>query len=435
MLFSIFLMISLCLAHEYMKLQGMKKNLNNKKGRIRGDKTFDYLDLWTAYYSQKNKNYNNHSCCKKEIDNPIITIDEKYNFECKNERCKNKNCNNHNLDNSNKCDWNNLNNEKRMQFKDYDFDDKDDFDYKNEFYDKNNCDEKKYFDDKNDFQSVNYNFSTNKADKYDSIDNNLKCPCSNYYQNNLCPNICHEFPNINTSITKPEETQSTFQPIYNPENNQKEIDEKFINSRQANSQLNNTQCSSNIIINNSEPYNNFSSLNNQNILTKHTENDESCIPTIKYKSIFNTISDKDGQIDNSENKKHLNQYFQNEYPIQSQLSNYRTSKSNEVKNELNPALNNDYQSFKYDDLSKYDLTINPEIDKNNQNESLNELISEKNLINKDQKSKEAKDQKNNKDGNSKNKSRNGKKTGSDKKKNLKNNCTGYISTFTIVWST
>ncbi|KAG0425018.1 hypothetical protein DMUE_6060, partial [Dictyocoela muelleri] len=249
------------------------------------------------------------------------------------------------------------------------------------------------------------------------------------------PNICHEFPKINTTITKPEETQSTFQPIYQAANNQNEIDEKFINSRQANSQLNNTPCSSNFIINNSEPYNNFPSLNDHNILTKHAENDESCTPTIKYESIFNTISDKDGQTGNSENFKHLNQYLQNEYPIQSQPSNYQTSKFDEVKNELNPDLNNDCQNLKYDDLSKYNLTINPQIDKNNQNESLNELTSEKDLINKDQKSKEAKDQKNIKGGNGKNKSSNGKKTGSDKKKNLKNNCVGYISTMTIVWST
>ncbi|KAG0434930.1 hypothetical protein DMUE_4970, partial [Dictyocoela muelleri] len=109
-----------CLAHEYMKLQGMKKNLNNKKRRIRGNKTFDYLDLWTAYYSQKNKNYNNHSCFKEEMGNPIIKIDEKLNFKCKNKRCKNKSCNNHNLDNSNKCDWNNLNNEKGFEFKPFD---------------------------------------------------------------------------------------------------------------------------------------------------------------------------------------------------------------------------------------------------------------------------------------------------------------------------
>ncbi|KAG0436365.1 hypothetical protein DMUE_4263 [Dictyocoela muelleri] len=393
----------------------MKKNLNNKKRRIRGDKTFDYLDLWTAYYSLKNKNYNNHSCFKKEMGNPTITIDEKLNFKCKNQRCKNKSCNNYNLNISNNCDWNNLNNEKVFEF--------------------NDCD----LDDKNDFKSINYNFSANNPSTNESIDNNLKCPCSNYYhlnmnQNNLYPNICHEFPKINTTITKPEETQSTFQTIYNDGNNQNETEVKFMNLPQDNLQINNKPCSSNIIINNSEPYNNFSSLNNHNCSIKTAENNESYIPTIKYESIFNTISDKNEQIDNSENNQHLNQYFQNEYPIHSQPSTYRASKSNEVKNDLNPDLNNDSQNLKYDDLSKFDLTINPEIDKNNQNESLNELISEKDFLNHDQKSKEARDQNNIKSGNGKNKSSNDKKTGSDKKKNLKNNCAGYISTITIVWS-
>ncbi|KAG0437900.1 hypothetical protein DMUE_3417 [Dictyocoela muelleri] len=429
-------MISLCLAHEFMKLQGMKNNLNNKKRRIRSDRKMDYLDLWTAYYSQKNKDYNNHSCFKKETDNPIIALDEKFNF-----KCKNQNCNNYNLVDSNNCEWNNLNNcecnnlnnEMTFEFKDGDFDDRNNFDDRNYF------DEEKYLDDKNDFQSVNYNFSRSKTDKYDSFDNNLKSPYSNYYhlnenQNSPCLNICHELAKINTTITKPEETQSTFHPIYNVDNNQKKINENVINSTRDILQSNNTPRFSNFIINNSEPYNNFSSFNNHNVSTKHTENNESYIPTIKYESIFNSISDKDGQTDNSKKSIHLNQYFQNEYPIQLQPSKYQTSKSNEVKNELNPALNNFYQNLKYDDLSKYDLTINPEIDKNTQNKTLNELISEEDFMNKDQKSKEEKDQKNNKDGNGKNKNNNGKKTGSDKKKNSKNNCVGYISTLTIVWS-
>ncbi|KAG0423143.1 hypothetical protein DMUE_6169, partial [Dictyocoela muelleri] len=97
----------------------------------------------------------------------------------------------------------------------------------------------------------------------------------------------------------------------------------------------------------------------------------------------------------------------------------------------NPSLNEHYQNLKYDDLSNYDLRMNHENKNNDKNN--NQAIEAGdgiNSLNKDSKSKINENQKNEKNKSSNDK----KKKGGGKKKNSKNNCMGYVSTLTIVWS-
>ncbi|KAG0434929.1 hypothetical protein DMUE_4971 [Dictyocoela muelleri] len=154
-----------------------------------------------------------------------------------------------------------------------------------------------------------------------------------------------------------------------------------------------------------------------------------------YGSFFNTNNKE--IINMGEEIKHFNQNCKNYFQNTSDPPNYTISKTNglffdiENNNENNPSLNEHYQNLKYDDLSNYDLRMNPENKNNYQNN--NQAIEAgvgKDLLNKDLKIKISENQRDDK----KKSSNDEKKKSGGKKKNSKNNCISYISTLTIVWS-
>ncbi|KAG0428918.1 hypothetical protein DMUE_5784, partial [Dictyocoela muelleri] len=441
-------------------------------------------DLWTSYYSHKNCN----NILKNEINKPIITLDEKIKFECKDKSCQNKNCNNYQFNFSNKCDWNNLNEDEEYKFETYDWNNDNNFKsnncdlgpchdktddlidkkskcfcqnccYFNTFPDNQNLDKENYNNQNLNNQCHNIqNYNNHKPDIQSLGNQNLNNQChkmqypdnqyhNNQYHNiqnsdnqyhniqnsdnqnsyNTCLNNCFELPEIKTIITQPCNSSSSYHPDENVSENQKEFYEDAIALPQVNLNANNTSPESKMVIKDTG-YDNFSSYENYDVLKNNQNNNESYIPTVKYESSFDTI---DNKINKGEKIKHFNQDCKNYYQNTSDPSNYTISKPNsyfyEIKNnnEINQSLNEVNQNLKYDDLSNYDLKMNPENKNNDQNNNPgNEVSDGKDSLNKDSKSKISENQKVNK-----------KKNGSDKKKKTMNNCVGYISKLTIVWST
>ncbi|KAG0434590.1 hypothetical protein DMUE_5127 [Dictyocoela muelleri] len=482
MLFSIFLMISLCLAHEYMQLKGMKKNnqkkLNNKKKSLRGDRKMDYLDLWTSYYSYKNCN----NILKNEINKPIIKLDEKLKFECREKSCQNKNCNNYHLNILNKCDWNNLNEDEVYKFKtfawnNYNFksdncdgachDTTDDLihnnlkcsclnccylntncnnknlnkenytnqNLNNQNYTNQNLNNQNYYNQNLNNQNLNnQNFNNQNLNNQNLNNQNFynqhfvnQYPSNqnlyNQYSENPYLNNCYEVPDIKTIIIQPDNSFPSHQPNENVSENQKEIYEDVIYIPPNNSNPNNISAKSEMEIKDA-PFNNFSSYENCDVLTNQQNNNELYIPAVKYESFFNA---NDNKINKGEEINLFNQNCKNYHQNIPDPPNYTISKPHEYfyenknNNEINRSLNKDYQILKYDDLSNYDLKMNPE-NQNQNNDPVNEVGDGKGSLNKDSKSKINKNQKVNK-----------KKKDDGKKINSKNSCVGYISTLIIVW--
>ncbi|KAG0438704.1 hypothetical protein DMUE_2920 [Dictyocoela muelleri] len=477
MLFRIFLMITLCLTEEYMKLKGIKKNnqkkLNKKKKSLRGNKKMDYLDLWTSYYSHKNCN----NILKNEINKPIIKLDEKSKFECKDKSCQNKNCNNYHLDISNKCDWNNLNEDEGYKYKP--------------------CD----WNGNKDFESVNCDFGAGHVNNDDIIDNNSKCSCTeccylnenycnqnlnnqNYCNQNYCnQNYCNQNRDNQNLINENRDNQNLDNQTLKNENycNQNYNNENYCNKNYKN-QYSDNQNTYNQYSDNQNTYNQYSDnpcLNNcselsdiktiitkpdnslssyqpdENVFTNQKEicedvinlpqtnsipnnsstesemvNKDTPYNNFKYESVFNTI-DNNNKINKSEEIKHFNQDCKKYYQNTTDPPNNTISKPNgyfyEIKNnnEINPSLNEDKQNIKYDDLGNYDLKMKPENKNNDQNNNQAiEANDGKGSLNKDSKSKINGNQRNNKKKSDSDK----KENNGGKKNNSKNNCMSYIST-------
>ncbi|KAG0440232.1 hypothetical protein DMUE_1892 [Dictyocoela muelleri] len=338
-------MITLCLAQEYMTLKSMKRNnkrnSNDKKKSLNGDRKMDYLDLLTSYYSHKNCN----NILKNEINTPIIKFCEQPKFECRDKGCQNKNCNNYHLNILNKCDWNNLNEDEGYKFKAYDWnnnnfksdncdgvchDNTDDLNHNNLKCSCTNCcylntNYNNQNSDKENFNKENFNkenFNNENLNNENLNNQNIKNGnyCNQYFDNqnidnqysdNSCLNNCFELPDIKTIITQPDNSYPSYQPKENYSANQKEICEDVINLPQTKVKSNNTSTKSKMA-NKDTPYNNFSSHENNDVFTKQQKTHESYIPAVKYKSFFSTI-DNNNKINKGEKIKHFNQNCKNYY--------------------------------------------------------------------------------------------------------------------------
>ncbi|KAG0434708.1 hypothetical protein DMUE_5067, partial [Dictyocoela muelleri] len=434
------------------------------------------------------------------INKPIITLDEKVKFKCRDKGCQNKNCNNYQFNILNKCDWNNLNEDEGYKFKTCDWNNDNNFDsvncdlgpchdktddlidkktkcfyqnccyfntfpgnqnynnqnYNNQNLNKQTLDNQNYnnqnFSNKNvichsliNQNPENQNTDNQNSDNQNSVNqyHNNQYPynqnpdnqnADNQNSDNPCINNYFELPGLKTTITQSSNSLSSYQPYENALVNQKEICEDVINLPQININPNNTSTESKMVIKDTE-INNFSSYGNCDVLKNNQNYDEPYIYAVKYESFFNT---NDNKINKGEKIKHFNQYCKNYYQNTTDPLNYTSSKPNgyfyeiENNNETNPSLNEDNQIIKYDDLRNYDLKIFPENKNNDQNNNPgNEANDGKESLNKDLKSKISENQKVNKKKNGSDK----KKISDDKKKKSMNNCVGYISTLTIVWST
>ncbi|KAG0433502.1 hypothetical protein DMUE_5411, partial [Dictyocoela muelleri] len=375
------------------------------------------------------------------INKPIITLDEKVKFKCRDKGCQNKNCNNYQFNILNKCDWNNLNEDQGYKFETCDWnndnnfksdncdgvchDNTDDLNhnnskcsclnccYLNTNYNNQNLDKENYT--KEDFNNQNLNHQ-NYCNQYLSNQN-----LNNQNYSNPCLNNCYEVPDIKTIITQPDNSYPSYQLKENSSENQKEIFKDVINIPPQNSTTNNTSPESEMVIKDT-PFNNFSSYENCDALTNQQNNNELYIPAVKYESFFNTNNNK---INKGEEINLFNQNCKNYYQNTSGPPFHTTSKPNEYfyeienNNENNRSLHKDDQILKYDNLSNYDLKMNPE---NKNNDPGNKTGDGKDSLNKNSKSKTNENQKVNK-----------KKISDGKKKNSKNSCVGYISTLIIVW--